>query len=72
MNCICNETYSVANYVGGENSTILLQLCHYPYKQKRNPTSFLTECFSGIADPLQKRPIIAWEADKYTQSFTTL
>jgi len=65
----------VTNYVGGEPSTMLLQLCHQTSNRKGIQLvtkKFLTQCFSGIAGPLQKQSIIAWVADKYTQSITTL
>jgi len=69
MKCIC-----ITNYVGGEPST-LLQLCHNLINRKGTQLvtkQFLTQCLSGIAYPFQKQSIIAWAADKYTQSVTTL
>jgi len=41
--------------LGGEPSTMLLQLCHYINRKGTQLVTkqFLTQCFSVIADPLQ-------------------
>jgi len=67
MNYIC-----ISNYVGGEPLQYYYNFVTNLINRKGTQLEFLTQCFSGIADPLQKRLIIAWAADKYAQSVTTL
>ena len=51
---ICNE--NITNYVGGEPSTMLLYKFATNFiNSKGTQLEFFTQCFSGIADPLQKQ-----------------